>query len=751
MFTKFSLPRLRLTSRLSLRLFWYAVLCSAIFTLFASALQLWLSYRHDLDSIEEDLQFIAASYLPALEQSLYELDAEQLLLQLRGLLEFEYIAYVEIISPESHIGTFSAGNPNAKVSAIREFPLEYKTIRYKKSNRLPLGVLKIVITRNSIKQRLAKNAMLIFATNAVQTFLTAFMLLIITHLLITRHLVTMANYTSSLNVHQLESILALQRHHPKYGSMDELDMVVAALNDLQVRLKSDIIRRLRAEERLRNMYAELEMRVQQRTEELVLMNRELQQAKETAEQASRSKSMFLANMSHELRTPLNVILGYAQILEQERALSAHEHKAIETIHRSGEHLLQMIDDLLEFSKVETQKLDLQAKDVALPKFLHDIANMMRIRAYQKQVSVVTDFAPDLPARILIDEHRLRQVLLNILNNAVKYTEQGTITFRVCQRDHADAPSSMTLRFEIQDTGIGIPADQLGKIFDAFYQVDTNAAHIEGTGLGLAISRSLVRMMGGELCVESEVGRGSVFWFDLSVVAISTHASESSSPDHRITGYVGERRHILIVDDDPQNLAVMRDMLRPLDFRVDDAERGDIALEKIRNRRPDLLFLDIIMPEMDGLEVARRLRQFPKCEAMPIIAISANISEEYRQKSLEAGCDEFLSKPVYFDRLFQILQQYLGLEWVYENAKLKHSATCILEEPIGAIPPLEDLQTLFSAAQARNITAIKKWLDMFQQRGTEYQAFLSNVQFYAAQYQFDSMVEFLATYLRGANP
>jgi len=750
MFSKFSLPQFRFASRLSIRLFWYAVACSAMFTLLASAIQLWSSYQHDLDAIEQDMQFIAASYLPALNQSVYELDDAQLQLQLRGLLQFQHIAYVAVISQEKHIETFSAGDLNIKTDHVREFPLEYVITRYNKPNRLPLGKLRIAITLQGVYQRLLKNAVLIFLTNAAQIFLAACMLLVITHLLITRHLVTMANYTSSLDIHQLEGVLILHRHRPKQAKMDELDMVAAALNDLQARLRSDIIRRLRAEERLRAMYTELEMRVQQRTEELVIMNQELHRAKEAAEQANRSKTLFLANMSHELRTPLNVILGYAQILKQEKTFSAHEQKAIETIYHSGQHLLQMIDDLLDFSKIEAQKIELQSKDIILPVFLQHIANMMRIRAYQKQVQFITDFAPNLPASIVIDEHRLRQVLLNLLNNAVKYTEQGSIMFRVRLPDNAEKSPFISLRFEIQDTGIGIPADKIEKIFDAFYQIETGGAHIEGTGLGLAISRSLIHLMGSELCVESQMGEGSLFWFDLSVTASAEYAPEAVSQTRRIVGYTGTRQRILLVDDDAANLAVLRDMLLPFDFDIDDTRQGCIAIEKARQHRPDLIFLDMIMPDMDGLEVARRLRGISECGSVPIIAISASLSGSYHQECLAIGCNEFLSKPIYFDQLFQTLQRHLHVEWIYEEIGVDHQKMFTPDTPIHSVPALEDVQALFRAAQARNITAIKKWLDMFQQHGTEYQPFLANVRFYAAQYQFDSMVEFLTPYLRRTN-
>ena len=336
---------------------------------------------------------------------------------------------------------------------------------------------------------------------------------------------------------------------------------------------------------------------------------ELHRAKEVADQANKAKSDFLASMSHELRTPLNGILGYAQILKRDPSLTDKQKSGVDIIQRSGDHLLTLINDILDLSKIEAQKLELQLTEFHLPDFLQQIANIIRVRAEQAEISFLYEPVSDLPAGVRGDEKRLRQVLLNLLGNAVKFTEKGGVALKVGYDDAQDFPD--LLRFQVEDTGRGIPHDQLEGIFQPFQQVKNQSQHIEGTGLGLAITKKLVTLMGGELGVTSNPGKGSTFWFTVSLPAVETSQVKALPVDKTILGYKGERKRILVVDDKPTNRGIVLNLLEPLGFHVQEAENGQEALAKITEPSPNLIIMDLIMPVMDGIEATRRIRQLPE--------------------------------------------------------------------------------------------------------------------------------------------
>ena len=397
---------------------------------------------------------------------------------------------------------------------------------------------------------------------------------------------------------------------------------------------------------------------------------ELRTAKERAEVASQAKTAFLARMSHELRTPLNAILGYAQLLQMDKGLSERQLLGINTIHGSGEHLLMLIIDILDLSQIEAGKIELHPSAIRPQAFLASIADIIRIRAEQKNLRFEFQCGAGIPAAVEVDEKRLRQILLNLLSNAVKFTEAGHVLLKL-ELVHHDADARQArLHFEVQDSGSGIPEEEQERIFEPFEQAGDARSRAAGTGLGLAISRQLVRLMGGELLVESRVGVGSRFWFELPLpcpaIAPAGVPAPGIAPAARgvITGYSGARRRGLVVDDVQANRAMLADLLRPLGFETLEAADGKQALDVLQGSGGvDLVFMDQAMPVMDGMEATRRIRTLPGGDKLPVIALSAHASNVDRDDALGAGADAFVSKPFARDVLLGQVGRLLKLEWV----------------------------------------------------------------------------------------
>jgi signal transduction histidine kinase len=383
-------------------------------------------------------------------------------------------------------------------------------------------------------------------------------------------------------------------------------------------------------------------------------------ARHAAEAANRAKSEFLAGMSHELRTPLNAVLGYAQLLTMEGGLNPRQARGLETIQQSGQHLLALVNDILDLARIEAGRTALNPAPVNLSELLQTVVHLMRVKADEKQLAVVFDAAADLPEAVLADERRLRQVLLNLLGNAIKFTDDGTVTLRASAEPQGKA--QVLLRLDVEDTGIGMHADDVERIFEPFEQVGDAERRSGGTGLGLAITRALVNDMGGRVQVSSELGRGSRFRIELPL-PVAQLAQVASPRAPGLARYAGPPRRVLVVDDVAANRALMCDFLMNAGFEVAQASDGGELLAAARSFRPDLVLMDSVMPSVDGVEATRRLRRDADLAAVPVIAISASATAEHRAACLQAGVNVFLTKPVSLQALQARIGEQLGLQWI----------------------------------------------------------------------------------------
>ncbi|NJK52664.1 MAG: response regulator [Leptolyngbyaceae cyanobacterium SU_3_3] len=391
----------------------------------------------------------------------------------------------------------------------------------------------------------------------------------------------------------------------------------------------------------------------------------LKQAKESADAASLAKSQFLSNMSHELRTPLNIILGFTQLLLRSQSLNPQQQDYLDTINRSGEDLLTLINDVLEMSKIEAGRVTLNETEFDLYGLLDRLQQMFDLKARSKELQLIFKRSPNVPHYICADESKLRQILVNLIGNAIKFTQRGSVTLCViCDRHN---PDPISLCFRVEDTGCGIAASDFDRLFEPFVQTEAGQQAQEGTGLGLPISDRFVKLMGGRLTVNSTLGEGSIFTFAIQTRAAILNSLPIPQPIRQVVGLAPEQPpyRILIAEDKLENRRLLMELLTPVGFEVREAANGQAAIDLCQSWSPDLIWMDLRMPIMNGFEATQRIKAAEK-SAPAIIALTGSAFEEDRLTALSLGFDDFVRKPIQTAQIFEKMAEHLGVCYIYAD-------------------------------------------------------------------------------------
>ncbi|KFX69911.1 hypothetical protein TMS3_0110390 [Pseudomonas taeanensis MS-3] len=622
---------------LGYRMMAYVLVCSLVFVVLSTSIQAAIEYRREMRVIEQRIELIRNVYLASLAKSIWDVDREQLRLQMRGILDFPDISSLTLEDADTGERLLlSAGEGSAARTAEHRFALRHETPLGLRN----LGQLVVHTDLGAVYARLGWSALTLFLGQALTIFLMVLLVMLIFQRMVTRHLESMARYARSLGIGSRDTPLQLERQ-PSARS-DELDALVESLNDLRLGINQDIERRERAHEQLLFSREQLRRMVDKRT-------RSLRQAKEVAEAASQARSQFLAGISHEIRTPMSGILGMTQLLYH-TPQSEQARGYLDALRQSGESLLAILDGVLDYAKLEEGGYVPEQQLFCLQQLVEEQSLLAEAQAQGKALRVSCQIEPQLSRYYRGAAGCLRQVLANLLSNAVKFTERGAIELRVEGVDKAGS----RLRFAVHDTGIGISAEQQQRIFERFTQADESITRrFGGTGLGLAICQKMVVAMGGRIGVDSREGAGSTFWFEVELQVAQPPATQLEAP---ATCAPALSLSLLLVEDTPINQQVICALLEHAGHLVQLAEDGRQALAVCRQQAFDAILMDMHLPGMSGVEVTQAIRAAADSlnADTPVIALTASVGVEDIKGYLAAGIAAVQAKPLQPAALQQVL-------------------------------------------------------------------------------------------------
>ncbi|MGK0290221.1 MAG: signal transduction histidine kinase/FixJ family two-component response regulator [bacterium] len=727
-------------------------------TIILTMSHIFAEYYSEKDTIVQDMNASQATFELGLSRAIWTGNKKQLHSLVQGIERIPFIVGVKVKADV--IGDLFSGfivkkgkvikvNSKNKInipslSGMFQYsaPLYYQN---RVRSHIPIGHITLYSSRNVVWQRIQYGLMFIIINAFLKTLALWIIFLWVGRILLSRPLNILTTAAEQVNLDNLESLTI----DVKTSGHNELKILEEAFNQMIQKLYV-------SSSQLQHLNLSLEEKVKERTKELESLSQQLALEKESAESAqhvaesaNQAKSVFLSNMSHELRTPLSGILSAAQLMDRDVKILPEQKDILQVISRSGEHLLTLINDVLEMSKIESGKITITKTSFDFHEMLKNLYEMFKLRSEDKGLKLILDQQLNVPQYIQTDEKKLRQVLINLLGNAIKFTQKGHVCLRVSNlytASTSDPEQESRLLFEVEDTGQGIAFDEIEYVFKAFMQTSGNQKEQVGTGLGLTISKQFVTLMDGELTVQSERQKGSCFRFDLPIKI--TNDTDFSFPQklQKVIGLEPNQNpfRILVVEDHDESRKILVKQLQSLGFDVDSASNGLEAVETHQSWNPHLIWMDMRMPVMNGYEATKKIKASLQDQNTVVIALTASVFEEDRGTIFESGCDDFLQKPFKEQDLLNKMTQHLGAQFQYEEEpqeeKIFPKQELLKYKNIQDLPP-NWLNQLIQAAKMADSELIYELIDQIQ---NNHQNLATTLKQLEEQFQYESIIHWAET-------